>query len=84
MTTAGKSFGIHSGCAESADANGSAGKHQPPTTRQAGYRLALVCAAGGDLCQSICEIPPILLVAAQELERHAAAVETAQFFLESR
>ncbi len=84
MTVAGKSRGDHMGCASGAEANGSAGKHQPPAAGQARDRLGLVRAAGGDLCQYVREIPPVLPVAAQELERYAAPVEPGQFFLEMR
>ncbi|MGC4025623.1 MAG: hypothetical protein QM744_10990 [Mesorhizobium sp.] len=84
MTVAGKSFGNHKGCAVEADAEGSAGKDQPPAAGQARYRLALVRAAGGHPFQRRCVFLPVSPVAAKKLEGDAAPVEAGQFLLELR
>ena len=84
MTAAGKRRGSHTGRAVKADAEGSAGKGQPPAAGQARYRLCLVRAAGGDPCQRLGIVLPIVAVATKKLEGDAAPVETAQTFLELR
>jgi hypothetical protein len=84
MSTAGKIRGSQTGRAVNADAEGSAGKGQPPATGQARYRVRLVRAAGGNPFQRVGIVLPVFTVATKKLERNAAPVETGQTFLELR
>lgn len=84
MSTAGKIRGSQTGRAVNADAEGSAGKGEPPAAGQARYRVLLVRAAGGDPCQHVGIVLPVFAVATKKLERNAASVETGQTFLELR
>jgi hypothetical protein len=84
MTVAGKCRGNQTGRAVKADAEGSAGKGQPPAAGQARYRVCLARAAGGDPCQRVSIVLPVFPVAAKKLERNAAPIQTTQTVLELR
>ena len=84
MSTAGKTWGSQTGRTLKADAEGAAGKGEPPAAGQARYCLCLARTAGGDPCQRVGIVLPVFTVATKKLERHAAPVETAQMFLELR
>ena len=84
MIVAGKCRASQIGHAVNADAEGSAGKGEPPAAGQARYRLCLARAAGGDPCQRVGIVLPVFTVTAKKLKRNAAPVEPGQTFLELR